>query len=136
MVLPIQPFPTILRIIVGGGPGTWLILGYILYLVVGFAGHLGFSYLYYLIEKVEYRKVNGLLAGLNIITMYIGITGASFMLAIAGILGGYASTILHSSSEEVRLILEPFVNPIRILSIVAIIGVLLGIAALYLSKRT
>ncbi|MEM1991443.1 MAG: hypothetical protein QXO76_12545 [Thermoproteota archaeon] len=135
IVLPIQPFLMILRIIVGGGPGTWFILGYILYLAVGFTGHLGFSYLYYLAEKIEGRKLNRLLVWLNILAMYVGITGANFALAIAGILGGYVSTILHSPSEEVRLILEPFVNPIRILSIVAIVGVLSGITALYLSKE-
>ncbi len=133
MILPFPPFPIFLRIIVGGGPGTWFMLSYILYIAVGFGGFLGLSFLYFAVESE--RKIHQRLAWLNLLAMYVGVTGAVLTLAAAGALGGYASTIVHSPPETVRLILEPFVDVIRVLCLVAFIGVISGLVAIYPSKK-
>jgi hypothetical protein len=134
ILLPISPFPILQRIIVGGGPGIWFTIGYLLFLTLGFCGFVGFSFLYYVAESVQNRKINNGLAWLHLIATYVGIVGSTMALAVAGVLGGYASIIMHAPTEEIRLILEPFLNPIRILSLFAFIGIVSGLLSLTYSK--
>ncbi len=133
-VLPFEPFPMLLKIVVAGGPGVWFMLGYLLHMIVGFGGFLGLSYLYSVAEGTEDRRVNGVLALTGYAALFIGFTGATVGLAVAGAVGGYEAVILHAPVESVRMVMEPFVNPLRILCIVAVIGVIASLAAPYASS--
>lgn len=136
MVLPMGPFPLLLRIIVGGGPSTWFIMGYLLFIITGSCGFAVLSYVYYTVEK-EGKTINNQLALLGIVLTCVGTTAASTMLQIAGALGGYQYSIMHSPTEKIRLLLEPLVNPIRLLTIIAAIGIILQcLAALLTVRRT
>ncbi len=134
IVLPIEPFPILLRIIVSGGPGVWFVLGYILFIIVGFCGFSGLSYIYYTNEN-EGRRINGKLALMGFIMAYVGTIGATVMLAIAGTIGGYEYSIVHSSTEKIRRLLEPLVNPIRLLTIITIMGIILQVLAVTTTKN-
>jgi heme/copper-type cytochrome/quinol oxidase subunit 1 len=130
MLLPFPPFTELLRILVGGGPGVWFLMAYLLFLAVGFGGFTGFSYIYYTLEAVEGRHINPLLARSHLVLMYLGVLGAVLVLAVAGVLGGYSTTIAHAPPEVTRQVLEPFVWPIRLLAILALVGIGLGLAAI------
>jgi len=134
-MLPFEPFPVLLKIVVAGGPGMWYILGYLLYMIVGFCGFLGLSHLYSAAESMGEGRVNQALALVGFTALYVGFTGSSFGLAVAGAVGGYAAVIVHAPAENVRLIMEPFVTPLRILCLVAIIGALASLASLLTPRK-
>ncbi len=133
-VLPFEPFPMLLKIVVAGGPGVWFMLGYLLHMIVGFGGFLGLSYLYSVAEDSGGRRINNALALTGYVALFIGFTGTTFGLAVAGAVGGYTAVILHAPAESVRMVMEPFVNPLRVLCIVAVVGAIAGLAAPYASK--
>lgn len=133
-VLPFEPFPMLLKIVVAGGPGVWFMLGYLLHIIVGFGGFLGLSYLYSIAEASGDKRVNDALALAGYATLFIGFTGATIGLAVAGVAGGYTAVILHAPAEDVRMVMEPFVNPLRILCLIAVIGAVAGLAAPYTTK--
>jgi len=134
MVLPLEPIPLLLRIIVGGGPGTWFVIGYLLFIIVGFCGFAGLSYIYYMAEK-EGSKINNQLAILGLVLTCIGTIAASIMLQLAGALGGYEYTIMRSPTEKIRSLLEPLVNPLRLFTIMASIGVILQSSAVLFARK-
>ncbi len=134
IVLPIEPFPLLLRIIVGGGPGVWFIVGYLLFIIVGFCGFEGLSYIYYVAEK-EDNKINNQLALLGLVLTCIGTIATTIMLQLAGAMGGYEYTIMRASTEKIRLLLEPLVNPIRLLVIIASIGIILQSSAVLFAEK-
>ncbi|GBC71781.1 hypothetical protein HRbin02_01569 [Candidatus Calditenuaceae archaeon HR02] len=130
-VLPFEPFPVLLKIVVAGGPGVWFMLGYLLYIIVGFGGFLGLSYLYSIAEAAGAKRVNNFLALTGYAALFIGFTGTTIGLAVAGAVGGYTAVILHAPAENVRMVMEPFVNPLRILCLVTVIGTIASLAAPY-----
>lgn len=125
IVLPLEPFSLLLRVIVGGGPGIWFLLAYILHIIIGSGVFTGFSYLYYLIEDSSNIKAENIFNLTGFFLLFIGVNITLIVLAVAGAIGGYYLNILHLPIEIVRETLEPFVNPLRILSIVTVIGALL-----------
>ncbi|MEM0482573.1 MAG: hypothetical protein QXM16_06795 [Nitrososphaerota archaeon] len=133
-VLPFDPFPTLLKIVVAGGPGVWFMLGYLLYMIVGFGGFLGLSYLYSTSEDSGGRRVNDALALTGYAALFIGFTGTTVGLAVAGAVGGYTAVILHAPAENVRMVMEPFVNPLRILCLIAVMGAIASLVAAYAPK--
>jgi hypothetical protein len=135
IVLPIEPFSLLLRIIVGGGPGIWFIMGYLLFITVGFCGLAGLSYIYYSAEK-EGNKINNQLAVLGLVLTCVGTIATTIMLQLAGAIGGYEYTIMRAPTEKIRLILEPLVNPIRLLVIMTSMGVTLLSTAVLFAKKS
>jgi heme/copper-type cytochrome/quinol oxidase subunit 1 len=135
IVLPFPPFSYIPPIIVGGGPGTWFMVGYLLYIVVGFAGLAAFSSILYMVERGEGRRADGvaLLAGLPL--LYFGVTAASIMLGMAGFEGGYARSIQHASEQAIEGILQPYVNPITVSALAAVAGAGLSVLGVARSFR-
>ncbi|MGP8057613.1 MAG: hypothetical protein ACLP9K_08470 [Nitrososphaerales archaeon] len=57
VVLPFHPFSEILPIMVGGGPGLWLVVSYPLCISLGGGAFGWLSGLLYVIEKQENRDV-------------------------------------------------------------------------------
>lgn len=129
--LPMEPFNTLPRIMVGGGPGIWLVMAYVLMIAVGVCGFIGLSYIFSSCQPmtVKAAPIRTHLAIAGFFLTYFGMIGALAILAYAGAVGGYADTILSLPAEQVRPLLQPLLMPARILSSTAAIGVLLTIAA-------
>ncbi len=134
IILPFEPTAFILPVMAGGGPGTWLVLGYILYIAVGFLGFTAFSYIFYTVENIEARKPDPRLAPLGLVLTYIGVTGATFLLGIAGASGGHASTIPRIPTQTLREMLLPYVNVITLLVLVTAAGVIINILSIVVAK--
>lgn len=127
--------PEISKVIAAGGAGTWLTLGYTLYIVVGVLGVAVSSLFYYYLETVlkkPYdRFLNKILAWMHLLLMNIGATTTMSMLMYAGYVGG-ASMLPKISggqgfnAEQAHQLLSPFIDPIGLGIIVLIMGVIFG----------
>ena len=134
LITRVKPLSYLLPIMAEGGPGTWLILGYILYITIGFCGFIGFSVLYKQLE-VEERVINSRLATIGLLTLFVGSTSATILLGVGGAIGGYARTVQHLPTQQIQAKLEPFVDIITAFTIVAVIGVLVNIVSIVKSKQ-
>ncbi|MGB9729451.1 MAG: hypothetical protein ACPL1B_06210 [Thermoprotei archaeon] len=122
-ILPISLSQTLQRILVGGGPGVWLIIGYVLFILIGCLGFVGLSIIVLSINQLT--RIMSFLLNIGMSMFYVGTLGSTLGLGIAGSLGGYSSTILHEPVSSTASILEPFVIPIQLFSLIAIIGALI-----------
>jgi hypothetical protein len=117
---------------VGGGPGTWFLVGYLLYAAVGVGDFGVISSFLFAIEIHERRAPNGRIMLVGLILSFIGVLSGCLLLGIAGMSGGYAVVIEHSTTDIAQSILSPYVNPITAASLVSVIGAgtsLYGVAA-------
>lgn len=131
MVIPVAPFSYLPPIMVGGGPGTWLLLGYLLYPAVGIGGLASLSAFLFMLETFERRVPDGRIMLTGLLLLEAGVLVGCILLGVAGAAGGYAITVAHSNVEAARSVLRPFVNPITVASLVAVAGAaacILGLA--------
>ena len=128
IVLPWAPFSYLPPIMVGGGPGTWFVLGYVLFLAVGVGGLGALSGFLTGVEVTEGRSVDQRTMWPGMILLSAGTAGSCLLLAAAGAVGGYATTYGTSSGNSVDSLLSPYVDPITALVLVAVIGA--GLAVL------
>lgn len=131
IVLPFEPFTILLRILVGGGPAVWFLIAYLLYVIVGYGGFAGLSYFYCFIEEKSEIEINHKFVMTGFYLLFLGVNVTLIILAVAGAIGGYYLNIVHAPVEYVRNILEPVVNPIRMLSLITIIGALISLTPIY-----
>ena len=121
------------RIVSGGSVGTWLLVGFSGYLIMIVA--LGLSaFFYHYLETVRGRPYrNGLDRGLawgHFILMNVGAIGATWLLMLAGYIGG--SHLLMSTTPppavfaEVHALIEWTILPIGALILMTALGGLLG----------
>jgi hypothetical protein len=122
IVLPFAPLSYLPPIMIGGGPGTWFLLGYVLYLTIGVGGFAGFSAFLLMIELHEGRVLDGRIMLSGLILLYLGVTVGSILLGVAGAIGGYNFIIQHDTSNTVQGLLSPYVSPITVASFVAVAG--------------
>ena len=134
LIARIKHLSYLLPIMAEGGPGTWLILGYILFIIIGFCGFIGFSTLYEQLEE-EGRVVDGRLAAIGLLTLFIGATLATMLLGVGSAIGGYARSVQHLPTQQVQAILEPFVDIITAFTILAVLGVLFNVVSIIRSKQ-
>ncbi len=126
--------PEISRVIAAGGAGTWLTIGFTLYIVVGVLGVAVSSLFYYYLETVlkkPYDRLNKILSWMHLLLMNIGSTFTMGMLMYAGYVGGAAMLpkIIGGqgfNAGQAHQLLIPFVDPIGVGIIVLIMGVILG----------
>jgi len=130
MVLPWAPFSYLPPIVVGGGPGIWLVLGYVLFIVVGIGGFGALSSFLTAVELDENRTIDARTMWPALILLSIGVAGSCLLLAVAGAMGGYAATFETSSAQSIDNILYPYVDPITILTLVAVIGAALAVLSM------
>jgi hypothetical protein len=130
IVLPVEPFSYLPPIIVGGGPGAWFVLAYVLFLVAGVGGFGFFSGFLTAEELNEGRTINGHIMWPAFLFMCVGIAGSCLLLGAAGAVGGYAATFQGSSTNAVHDLLSPYVNPITTLVIIAVIGAALAVLSM------
>ena len=130
MVLPFVPFSYLPPIIVGGGPGIWLVFGYMLFLVVGVGGFGCLSAFLTTVELVENRTINPRTMWPALILLSIGVVGSCLLLGVAGVVGGYASTYGTSSPQSIHDMLLPYVDPIIALTLIAVVGAALAVLSM------
>jgi hypothetical protein len=70
-------------------PGTWLFVGYFVFLIGGVLGAFGWAGLYYLGANLRGKtEVNTLLSRLHLIFYEVGVLGAAAVMAAVGYVGG------------------------------------------------
>jgi len=144
----VNPFasPAPSMVIASGSAGTWLLLGYGLFISVGVVAVAVTALFYYFIEEMRgrvYSGVSNALAWAHLTLMNVGVAGATFLLMYGGYLGGAALLPtteggggLNAGQVHVT-ILQYYVNPIFYLVIVAVLGVLAGgLGYLVMSKKS
>ena len=122
IVLPFAPLSYLPPIMIGGGPGTWFLLGYVLYLAIGVGGFAGFSAFLFTIELHEGRVLDDRIMLVGLVLLCLGITAGSVLLGVAGAIGGYDFVIQHDTSNVVQGLLSPYVDPITVASFAAVAG--------------
>lgn len=130
-----KPYFDPAMIIAGGGAGTWLFVGYVLYILVGVVGVAVTALFYLFIEgtsgKVYYGASNVLAWG-HYVLMNVGVAASMLLMVYAGYLGGWAGAAvaeggLGYTDEQIHVhYLSQFVDPIGALVLVACIGAILG----------
>jgi hypothetical protein len=130
MVIPFAPFSDIPPILVGGGPGQWLVVAYLLYLALGGGGFGWLSGLLYTIEKAENRVISPSLMWPGFLMLFLGVTASCVSLGYAGAVGGYSSIINGASTASLKQFLSPFVYPITATVVVAVAGAVLVLLAM------
>jgi hypothetical protein len=130
IIIPSKPFSYLPPIIVGGGPGIWFVLAYLLFIVVGIGGFGVLSSFLTTVELHENRSVDSRLMWPALILLSIGVTGSCLLLALAGAVGGYESTFETSSAQSIDSILLPYVDPISSLTLIAVIGASLAVLSM------
>ena len=142
LLFPIALDTRISRTIAGGSVGTWGFLGFLLFLIVGVLGFATFASLYYVIPKATGGTINNILAWLHLVLLEIGTVAGTALLGYAGYIGGTTmlDEIAKGTAEKdipgiVHVKIGFVVQPIGILALVAGLGVLLGVIALFLTYR-
>jgi heme/copper-type cytochrome/quinol oxidase subunit 1 len=127
--------PPVSKVIAGGSAGTWFLVGYVMYIVVGVIA-VGLTALFYHHFEVSlgkpYRGISNKLAWAHLVLMNVGAAVATYLLmyggyfAGAGMLptseGGKGWTALQAHIN----VLAALVNPTGIAIIIAGVGVLAG----------
>lgn len=142
-VLPVGPAPS--RVVAGGGPGTWFVMGILAFLIVGVAGTAVTANFYKYLEEDMGFTLSGwrsYLAWGHLVLGAIGSTGSSLLMAYGGYWGGAALVATRYGGggldpEDVASItwvhvnvLGPLALPIAVLMGVALLGYLFGGAVL------
>jgi heme/copper-type cytochrome/quinol oxidase subunit 1 len=142
LLFPIALDNRIAKTIAGGSVGTWGFLGFLLFLIVGVLGFAAFASLYYVIPKATGGTINNVLAWLHLVLLEIGTVAGTTLLGYAGYIGGTTmldeiakGTAASDIPAKVHVKISFVVQPIGILALVAALGVLLGVVALFLAYR-
>lgn len=130
MVIPYPPFSYLPPIIVGGGPGIWLVLAYLLFIVVGIGGFGALSAFLTTVEIHEGRTIDPRTMWPALGLLSVGVTGACLLLGLAGAFGGYATTYETLSAKSIDNLLLPYVDPISTLTLLAVIGAALAVLSM------
>jgi hypothetical protein len=141
----INPYFSPSKVIAGGGGGTWLFTGYILYLVVGVVAVAVTAIFYFYIEGVTGKVYHGLtnyLAWGHYILMNVGVAGSMILMIYGGWEAGYAGAAVASgglgyTDYQIHVnYLSQLVNPIGALVLLAALGAILGGAGYLLSMKS
>jgi len=87
-------FPAASRIVAGGGAGTWLTVGYLVYIVLGPISAAVTALFYQHIEVHLHKLYTGLttiLAWIHLVLMNVGVVGGTWLMMNAGYRGGAAA---------------------------------------------
>ncbi len=132
------------KVIAGGGGGTWLFTGYILYLTVGVIAVAVTAMFYFFIEGVNGKVYHGLtnyLAWGHYIFMNVGVAGSMLLMIWGGYMAGYAAAPVASGGlgyTDLQIhvnYLGQLVNPIGGFVLLAAVGAILGGLGFILRSR-
>ncbi len=130
IILPFVPFSYLPPIIVAGGPGIWLVLGYLLFLLVGVGGFGALSTFLTTVELHEGRTLDSRMMWSALILLSVGVVGSCSLLATAGAIGGYAATHPASSVSSIDSLLSPFTYPTTAFTLIAVVGACLAVVSM------
>ena len=131
-------------VIAGGGGGTWMFTGYIIYLVVGVMGVAVTALFYFYIEGVTGRPYTGLrnyLAWGHYLLMNVGVASSMILMMYGGYLAGWAGAAVSSgglgyTDYQIHVTyLSHYEQPIGLLALIAALGIILGGLGFVLSAR-
>jgi len=123
------------KVIAGGGGGTWMFTGYILYLVVGVVAIAVTSIFYFFIEGIQgkvYSGFSNVLAWGHYIFMNVGVAGSMLLMIWGGYMAGYAGTAVSSgglgyTDYQIHVAyLSHVEDPIGALVLLAALGAIMG----------
>ncbi len=128
LYLAIFGSPAESKIIAAGSAGTWEFVGLTGYLTIGVLG-VGLSALFYhyieVIRGQPYRSAANVLAWLHLVLMSVGAAGASWLLILAGHIGG--SLLLQGvTAADVHPQIVGYVVPIAAFMAIGALGGLCG----------
>jgi hypothetical protein len=139
-------FPvSVSRVIAGGEAGTWFIMGYVMYIVVGVVAMAVTSLFYFFIETVQGKTYTGpakAFAWIHLVLGNIGVGGAAILAMVGGYLGGAAMQPskfggMGWDTGQVHVnILQYYTEPIAAFLLLALIGFLLGGIGYVLALRS
>lgn len=142
----VSPFtvPAASRVIAGGGAGTWLFVGYTLYLVIGVVAVAVTAVFYMYIERIlgkVYRGVAKYLARTHLVLMNVGVAGATWLMMTAGYLGGAAGLPTNVGGGglnpgQIHEVISAFPEPIFYFVLLATAGVMAGGLGYLISARS
>ena len=123
------------RVIAGGEAGTWFIMGYLTYLIVGVVAMAVTSLFYFYIETVlgkAYKGIRNILAWIHLVLANIGVAGAAILAMVGGYLGGAAMQPTQyggmgwNTGQVHVAILQYYTNPIAAFLVLGLIGFFAG----------
>ncbi len=133
------------HVIAGGEAGTWFIMGYLTYLIVGVVAMAVTSLFYFYIETVLGKTYTGTakaFAWAHLVLGNIGVAGAAILTMIGGYLGGAGMQPVSSGGQgwttyQVHIhVLQYYSTPIAYLILLALIGFTLGGVGYILAMRS
>jgi hypothetical protein len=133
-------------------PGTWLLIGYLIFLTVGVFGMLGWGMTYYFGGVLFARtKVNGMLTWLHLVFFEIGVVGTTALLAAIGYVGGnwiahggavavaaqvVATKIIPPLSSDPNSVLNDMPPVVEAIFIgITVLGALIGFINIFMAKK-
>ena len=133
------------RVIAGGEAGTWFIMGYVMYIVVGVVAMAVTSLFYFYIENIQGKRYRGVAKGFawtHLVLGNVGVAGAAILAMVGGYLGGAAMQPsqfggMGWNTGQVHVnILQYYTEPIAAFLILALVGFLLGGIGYVLALRS
>ena len=134
LVLPFRPFDELPPVMAGGGPGEWLVIGYLLYVILGVGAFGWLSGLLHVIEMEEGRTISQSLMWPGFLMLLLGTTVSCVSLGCAGASGGYAS--LNGGTSSLHQMLAPYLYPLSATTIVAAAGAFMVLLAMVRARGT
>ena len=140
-LLPVSPA----HIIAGGSAGTWFVMGYLTYLIVGVVGMAVTSLFYFFIESVQGKPYTGAakaLSWIHLVLANIGVAGAALLAMWGGYWGGVAMSptsiggLGGTATDAHVLALGPVEYPIVAFLMLGIIGFFVGGIGYLLAMRS
>ena len=127
--------PSVAQVIASGSAGTWFLVGYSMYIVVGVIA-VGLTALFYYHFEVSlkkpYKGISNYFAWIHLVLMNVGAAAATWMLMYAGYFGERAlmpvseGGLAMAAGQVHQQIMVNFVDPVGYALIATGIGVLAG----------
>jgi len=133
------------RVIAGGEAGTWFIMGYVMYIIVGVVAMAVTSLFYFYIETVQgktYSGIRKIFAWIHLVLGNVGVAGTAILAMVGGYLGGAAmQSVTYGgmgwTTGQVHVhILQYYTEPIAVFLLLALIGFAFGGLGYLLSMRS
>jgi len=124
-----------LPLIVGFFPGTWLLISYLSFLIVGVVGMALWCFFYYMMgNNFDKKYTNKVFAISQIVIIELSVYGYSLTMSAVGWMGGQALR-QGLSVAAVGYLIEPLILPTGVFVSLVVIGQLIGIINLLLTLK-
>lgn len=124
IIIPELAFPLKLEV----WPGTWMFIAYLVFLIVGVLGTLGWAVLLDLIKRtfgIEY--CDKFFALTSIVLIEVAVYTLSILMFTAGYIGGSYAYVGQVGSALITYIIGPLVIPMGVSIFIYCVGTLLGL---------